>query len=116
MAGVIKQDTLIDVVPQQRMYSCRVGGGQQVGPEVFCADCVGLCSLAILTLLVSAYSHRKAESDDEAQQRQRSGQDNAEVTTHARFQFPSLEKKGTDPRREPQHKESERENNQWVVS
>ena len=113
--GVIKQDTLIDVVPQQRTYSRRVGGRQQGSPEVFCVGCVGLCPLAILTLLVSAYSHRKAESDDEAKQRQRSGQDNAEVVTHARFKFPPREKKRTDPRREPQHQESEREYNQWIV-
>src|SRR5258708_33350718 len=57
--GPIEQDTIIEVVPKQCTYSGRVGGRQDVGPDVFCANRVGLFLLIILTLLAPAYGHRK---------------------------------------------------------
>jgi hypothetical protein len=71
IAGPVEQDTPIEIFAERRTHSRRVGLRQQVGSEVFCADRVGLCLLIILALIVAAYGHRKAESDDEAEQCQR---------------------------------------------
>jgi hypothetical protein len=80
--GLIEQDTLIEVVREQRTHSRRGGARRLVGPDVFCADRVGLCLLVILALLVPAYCHRKGESDDEAEQCQRCALDDAKVFAH----------------------------------
>src|SRR5215471_6239310 len=59
ITGGIEQDTLIQVVEKQRPHFRRIGGRQQAGPRVFCADSVGLLFLVVLTLIVAAQSHRK---------------------------------------------------------
>src|SRR5260221_14056309 len=48
--------------PKQCTYSGRVGGRQEVGPDVFCANRVGLFLLIILTLLVPAYEEEEANA------------------------------------------------------
>ena len=79
ITGHIEQNALVEVFPQQRADRCRNGVRQQIGPEVFRPDGVGLGLLVVLALVVAAGGHRKAEADNQPEQRQRGGQDKAEI-------------------------------------
>ena len=80
IARFIEQNALIEIILQQCAHFRRIGGRQQVCPDVFRADRVGLGFLVVLALIVPADSHRKAESDDEAEQRQSGGHDNIQIS------------------------------------
>jgi hypothetical protein len=83
VAGPIEQDPLVEIFPEKRTHCRRQAAGRPGGilcrsrwplpPCNSCADRSGLWP-------------SKAESDDEAEQCQRSGQDNAEVFPHVFFQ------------------------------
>ena len=98
------------------MHFGRIRRGQQPGPNEFRPDRIGLCLFLVLALIVPRDGHRKAESDDEGEQRQRSGQDNAEIFMLGLFQLPSPSTKvGSGVRREPQHHETECESQKRMV-
>ena len=69
-------------VQRQKLAHARpVRSGEQVGAHVLGADRVGLRFLQVLALVVTADRHREAEADDEAEQRERRRQDDAEILT-----------------------------------
>ena len=68
---------------EQRAHFRRIRRRQQVGAHVFGADRVGFRFFEVLALIVTADRHRKAEADDEAEQRQGRGQDHAEILARA---------------------------------
>jgi hypothetical protein len=54
IAGRIEQDALSGVFDKQYTYFLCVGGRQEIGPNVFRSNCISLCFLIVLTLIVSA--------------------------------------------------------------
>ena len=114
IAGGVKQDSLVEIAPEQRTHSRRVPGGQQIGPHVFRADRVGLRRLELPALVVTADGHRKAEPDDEAEQRERRTLHDAEVLAHEFIEVsPSPGDGGADARRERQAEHRDREHHEW---
>jgi len=102
VAACIEQNTLIYVALQQLTHFCGVGRRQQACPNVFRTDRIGLLRLIVLALVVSGDGHRKAEPDNEAEQRQRSGKDDAEIFVLGLFRLSSPSVKvGADLSREP---------------
>ena len=55
IAGFIEQYTLVEILNQQGTHSRRIGGGQQVCPDIFRANRVGLCLLVVLALIVPVW-------------------------------------------------------------
>src|SRR5271154_2884235 len=70
-------------------YSHCTGGRQQTCPQILRADGIGFFLLIVLALIVSADSHGKCKSDDEAEKRQGSGQDNFKVLAGLVIKFVS---------------------------
>src|SRR5271170_8507870 len=97
-------------------YSHCIGGRQQTCPQILRADGIGFFLLIVLALIVSADSHGKGKSDDEAEKRQGSGQDNFKVLAGLVIKFVSPRAE-QDPYscRKPQHEDRERENEEWKI-
>src|SRR5215469_17191366 len=109
IVSFIEQNTLIEIVPEQSTHSRRIPGRQQIGPVVLRSDCIGLCLLVALPLIVPADRHRKGEPNDKAQQRQGGGGDKAETVTLTLLRVPLLAKRSADQLREPQDHERNRQ-------
>jgi hypothetical protein len=77
------------IVPEQRTHSRHVGGRQQVCSDVFRTDCVALRLLQVFALIVPGNGQRKAESDDETEERQDGGHDNTKIFALIFFQAPA---------------------------
>ncbi len=116
IAGHVEQDSLIDVAPQQRAHALAIGGREQVGPEIFRSDRVGLAFLKGLAFIVPAHRHRETEADDEAEKRQRGGQDDVVVVARVFPQAAPPSEKGRSARGgKPQHDDRNRHDEQRVV-
>src|SRR5439155_4760531 len=108
-------DPLIEILAQLRAHLCRIDRGKQIGANKFRTDRVGLGLLVILALIVAIDRHRKAEPDDESEQRERCPQDDAEVLAQA-IVFGTLNpvKGSPDLRGKTQRDEREREDQERV--
>jgi hypothetical protein len=114
IAGLVEQNALVEIVSQKCTDSCPIDSRQQVRPDVFCANRVGLCLLIVFPLIVSVSGHRKAKSDDEGEQCQDGGHDKIKIMGLDFFEVVSLlAKKGPDPRRQQQREESENNKEEW---
>jgi len=68
-----------DIFLQQLVHSVGVSARQQIRAQVFRANRVGLFRLVVLSLVIPANCHRKAECDDQAEKRERCGYHGAQV-------------------------------------
>ena len=79
----VEQHALVEIRLRAAAHFRRIRRRQQIGADECGADRVGFGLFEVLALVVTADRHRKAEADDEAEQRQRRGKDYAEIFARA---------------------------------
>ena len=75
----VKLDPQARVLGKELADVCSIGGGKKIAAQYFSSNGVGFRLFEILALIITIGRHRKAEADDQAEQRQRSREDDTKM-------------------------------------